>query len=558
MIQEKQTSGCFTNGLKSKSAMESLLTKYGRFFPDIDGLFDFQENAIERLIAGENVLSVVPTGGGKSLIFQLTALHLKGVVIVISPLVALMEEQVAELNKRGISALGLNSSIPFDQQRKILRGLRDSQYKLIYLSPERLQNPFFRSALIASGVEVSMVVIDEAHCISQWGGSFRPDYGQINPFLEFLGNHQIFPNVLCLTATLSKAAREDIAAAFHIKPENVQVTGNVLRANLNLQLTKVKKEKDKPQVLQDFLEKHQPQKTIAYLYSKKKCESFAKDFSGAFQTDFFHAGRDQDSKKSVYDRFKNGQINLLFATTAFGMGINIPDIDCVAQIQLAHSIEEYYQQVGRGWRNKTIPKVCNCLALWSDVNFERRKEGIEKERFSVEGFWESFEKLLGKAKSLSVGKIVNRDKDALVNSPMRLQLLRYALEKQGVIRTIGEMNGSPMTIEFVHDTPLWSSIRTIAKKMDSFSFAAKSLGLTHEEIFRHLYEQELAGNIKKLPATRRDIYFEILQSDFTDGTVEEILALINQDIDFRHSQLSELRGMFESGRIEEELRRVLG
>ncbi|MGI4815661.1 MAG: DEAD/DEAH box helicase, partial [Janthinobacterium lividum] len=203
--------------------METLLQKYRSNFPDIHNLYEYQLQVLDRLNKRNNTLAVIPTGGGKSLIYQLMALELEGITLVISPLLALMEEQVNELNeKRSIPALALNSTISFDEQRNILRNLDDT-YRLIYISPERLQNPFFKASLIASGVKVSMVVVDEAHCISQWGSSFRPDYGQINGFVKFLNGNSQHPFLLCLTATLSDSARKDIATEFLIKEENIVV-----------------------------------------------------------------------------------------------------------------------------------------------------------------------------------------------------------------------------------------------------------------------------------------------------------------------------------------------
>jgi ATP-dependent DNA helicase RecQ len=193
--------------------MNKLLQKHKVHFSDISSLYEYQEEVLECLSNWKDTLAIIPTGGGKSLIYQMFALELSGITIVIQPLLALMKEQVKELNEiRQIPALALNSSLSFIEQRETLRKLSSTNYKLIYMSPERLQNSFFRAALLASGVKISMIVIDEAHCISQWGSSFRPDYGQINKFKTFLQANNHTPITLCLTATLSKPARQDIAS----------------------------------------------------------------------------------------------------------------------------------------------------------------------------------------------------------------------------------------------------------------------------------------------------------------------------------------------------------
>lgn len=523
--------------------MEELLQKYQENFNDIPYLYEYQKQVIEKLYQRNNTLAIIPTGGGKSLIYQLMAMELEGITIVISPLLALMEEQVNELNeKRKIPSLALNSNISFLDQREILRTLGDN-YKLLYLSPERLQNPFFRASLIASGIKVSMIVVDEAHCISQWGSSFRPDYGQIKGFVEFLKNKNHNPFLLCLTATLSEVARKDIVTEFDIEQENI-VIKDIIRTNLSLYFQEVEQEDEKADYLREFLTKHQSQKSIAYLYSKKKCEQYASDFSDNYKAGYYHSSIDAEDKQQAYSQFVNGELDILFATTAFGMGINIPDIDCVIHLQIPNSVEEYYQQVGRGWRRKDVEKECQCLALWSEVNFDRRLKEIENEKYTVEHLKEAFNLLIGSARIKRNGQVVNKDKDALANSDYNLQLIRYKLERYGIIRTIGETNGTPLTIEFYNNTPLWNEIVKSADDMDSFNYVSQDLGLSITTIIEHLYEQDLAGNIKKLPAMKKDIYFEILILQLEQSLAEKIVAEINVEIDFKIERLNELKELF--------------
>lgn len=539
--------------------MEQLLKKYSSHFSDIPSLYDYQTEVLEKLCKQKNTLAVIPTGGGKSLLYQLMALELKGITLVISPLLALMEEQVNELNiKRKISALALNSKNPFNEQREILRSLKQDSYKLIYISPERLQNPFFRAALISSKINISMIVIDEAHCISQWGSGFRPDYGQINGFVKFLKQNNQKPFLLCLTATLSQLARNDIAAEFEIDNDNVYLSSSIIRKNLKLNFQKVENEEVKTEYLNQFLEKYKPNKAIAYLYSKYECENYADEFSENYSTDYYHAEVESEEKSEVYNKFVNGEIDILFATTAFGMGINIPDIESVIHLHIPNSVEEYYQHVGRGWRKKTEIKDCNCLALWSDVNFDRRKKEIENQKYDLEYLDEAFKTLIGGAKIKTVGQVVNKDKDALMHSEYNLQLLKYKLERHNIIRTIGEINGSPLTIQLSTNTELWSKITEEARMgMDSFGFVCKTLGISLSDVISHLYEEDLKGNIKKLPATKKDIYFELLVTELDTSIAEKIVSEINAEIEFRVSQLDELKELFSSEDFEEKLKSTL-
>jgi ATP-dependent DNA helicase RecQ len=539
--------------------MENLLEKYKSNFPEIDSLFDYQEEVLKLLAAKKNTLSIIPTGGGKSLIFQLAALELEGITLVISPLLALMDEQVNELNDlRNIKALALNSNLSFVEQRQLLRNLKNESFKLVYVSPERLQNPFFRAGLIASGIPVSLIVVDEAHCISQWGSSFRPDYGQINSFVEFLKSEKQNPFLFCLTATLSKKARKDILEEFQISGEQVFIASNMIRDNLKLHFQKVEHEDEKEHFLRDFLKTHKPQKSIAYLYSKRECENYSERLSDSYSTDYFHAGRDSTEKQSVYQSYLKSEIQILFATTAFGMGINIPDIECVVHLHIPNSIEEYYQQAGRGWRKKTELKDCQCLALWSNVNFDRRRQDLENHKYDIDLLKKAFKVLIGGAKIKRIGQVVNKDKDAMLNSEYNLQLLKYKLEKHGVLKTIGEVNGTPLSIKLTTDTEFWSKIKQSAKDgMDSFSFVSRMLDVPILDIIHHLYDQDLEGNIEKLPAMKKDIFFELLTVELSDSISEKIVEEINNELDFRIMQLNELQELFLSNNHEEKLYAVL-
>ncbi len=523
-------------------------------------MYDYQNNVLDILLNRENALAIIPTGGGKSLLYQLLSLELDGITIVISPLIALMNEQVNELNNRGIKAIALNSNYSLPEQRNILRNLGQSGVKLLYIAPERLQNPFFRAALIASKANISMIVVDEAHCISQWGSGFRPDYSQIPNFINFLNNNNRHsPLVLCLTATLSVNARIDIAEAFRVKPQNVYVYADILRSNLSLNFEKVDLEEEKEVKLRTFFEEFKPKKVIAYLYSKPLTRKYAKQFQSDFATGYYNADIDPEERDEVYQDFLNNKIEVLFATTAFGMGVNIPDIESVVHIHIPNSIEEYYQQVGRGWRCKNPIKICNCLALWSEKNFRERERDLLKQKYSSDDIRDAYRSLTGSAEITVVGHVVNKSKDTFLSGKeYNLQLLKHKLEKYGMIRTLGELNGSPETIIMQTPTLFWQKIQKAAKDgMDSFSYVSEELGINLQEIIDHLYEQDLKNNIKKLPAMQKDMFFEILSLELADNVVAQIANEINENIDYRIKQLNSLRELFEGKDIHEILMKSL-
>ncbi len=538
--------------------MTDLLKKYKKHFQEINELYDYQKTVLKFLSYKNNTLSIIPTGGGKSLIYQLASLENEGATIVICPLIALMNEQVDELNKRGIPALALNSEISFDRQRKILRNLNNSEYKLIYLSPERLQNYLFRASLISSGCKISMIVIDEAHCVSQWGGSFRPEYNQIGEFVKYLNSNNINPYLFSLTATLAKEPRKDILRAFSIKKENVFIYENMIRENLNLTFKQVNKENEKEQELLDFIQKYNPQKIVAYLYSKPGSENYADQFRNlGYNTSYFHADLSKDQKELVYENFKNNRIQILFATTAFGLGINIPDIESVVQIHIPNSVEEYYQQVGRGWRDKNNLKTCNCLALWSDTNFDRRKKEVAKEKYTPPFIYRAYKKIIGSAKIKLKGQIVNKDKESLLYSKENLQLIRYKLESKGILETLGEINGSISTIKLKKNTPFWNKILELSNGIDSLSYVTKISDITIPQIIDHLYEQELNDNIKSVPASKRDIYFKVNEVELPEQIAKEIMDEVNAFVDLKLTQLDELQDVFSSTNPEKRISEIL-
>lgn len=535
--------------------IKSVFDKYKHQFPEIISLYNYQTNALEKLLNHKNTLCIIPTGGGKSLIFQLAALEFEGVTIVISPLLALMKEQTKGLENRGIYATAFNSELSFNEQREYLRLLSTTNIKLLYLSPERLQNTLFKASLAASNLKVSLIVIDEAHCISQWGHGFRPDYNQIKPFIEFLRGLGNSPVIFGLTATINQKPRADILNVFEINQDDVIVSEDIIRDNLKLEFNEVSNEEEKVSCLLNFHKKINPNKMIVYLYSQLRCEEYSHLFNGyGYRTGYFHAGMESELKENTYYDFLNGNIQILFATTAFGMGMNIPDIDSVVHLQLPESIEEFYQHVGRGGRNSDLCPVCNCLLIWTKTNVQRRREQIEHDKYSKERLDTCFQEfdLANKA-----GKIVNKDKEDLLLSKNNLPLIIDYFEKFKVIESLGEINGSPLKIEFKENTPLWTKIIESTDDFDSFVYAADKTGIDVVEIINHIYEQEYIGNIKKLPAISRQLFFKCNVNNLEEGTANEIISEINSFVDFRLKQYDEFVGLFSADNPNEYIRTIL-
>jgi ATP-dependent DNA helicase RecQ len=511
--------------------MEQLLERY---FPTINNLHLYQTEAITKVQQGENILVIAPTGGGKSLVYQVSALALAGTAIVISPLKSLMSEQYEDLIDRGVDCVSLHGDIPFQQQRDLLRNLSKRKPKLIYVSPERLHNYFFRTALLYAGLKISMVVIDEAHCISQWGIDFRPEYGMIPSFIEFLKGHDQNPVVISLTATLGKKSRKDIQVEFTIQDHNKVIHPDIIRKNLHLEFMQVKEDKEKVDIIRRFIEEKELKKVIVYLYSKKKCEDLAAEFENA---DYYHADRTGYDKDNVAGAFQRGSISILFATTAFGLGINIPDIDGVIHHDIPNSVEEYYQQVGRGARKPEACPSCECLCLWSEKNFDTRKTWIKGETIEEQEILDNFRRFELENRS---GVLVDLPAEEIFGSDRRRFLYRV-LEKYGLCTTIGEVHGYPQTIRFKARTAQWDAILQAAGRRKSYNRIERQSGIAAQDVMKYIYHEELRGNIEYLPAVERIILvrsnFDAIQQTVLDQIINDSQAIEA----FKMGQLSEFK-----------------
>jgi ATP-dependent DNA helicase RecQ len=322
-----------------------------------------QAGVIEAVLAGQDVIVVMPTGGGKSLCYQLPALLFPGVTLVVSPLIALMKDQVDALNARDIPATYINSSLSYDDQLARLRGMSRSEYRLVYIAPERFRNARFIESL--RGCRISLFAIDEAHCISQWGHDFRPDYLRLREAAEALGNSQNRPPIIALTATATPQVRSDIAAQLGLKKASPFVAG-FDRHNLTLRVEPCKSDNDRITAAYQIV-KRAKGSGIIYCSTRKAVD----EVSGKLQRmgltiGAYHAGLDEAKRTRIQDYFMAGDLDAIVATNAFGMGVDKSDIRFVTHYNLPGSIEAYYQEVGRAGRDG-LPSLCTLLFNYIDT-----------------------------------------------------------------------------------------------------------------------------------------------------------------------------------------------
>lgn len=311
-----------------------------------DSLRTGQEELINGILAGHDVLGIMPTGAGKSLCYQLPALILKGITLVISPLISLMSDQVKALNQAGVHAAYINSSLTENQIRMALSYASQGRYKIIYVAPERLNTPRFLD--FACNADISMLTVDEAHCISQWGQDFRPSYLEISGFLTRLPRR---PIVSAFTATATERVKNDIVASLGLNNPVTMVTG-FDRPNLFFRVVTRKGGSQKDNSIINYVKKHEDESGIIYCATKKNVDKLYTLLNEqGISAGRYHAGLSNDERKQNQEDFTYDRIRVMVATNAFGMGIDKSNVRYVLHYNMPQSLEYYYQEAGRAGRD---------------------------------------------------------------------------------------------------------------------------------------------------------------------------------------------------------------
>jgi len=333
-----------------------------------------QEEVVRAALAGRDVLAVMPTGSGKSIGYQLPALLLPGTTLVVSPLIALMKDQVDELVRRGIAAAAIHSLMPAAERRQVIEAAREGRWRLLYVSPERFANERFAATLARE--PLSRFAVDEAHCVSEWGHDFRPDYRRLADVASRCvraDGSAGRPPILAFTATATPEVRDDIVDLLALEDPEIFVAG-FDRPNLFLDVRRVSGDLEKQAILPDLVGSR---RALVYAATRKSSERAAHALrSAGLAAEAYHAGLADAERLRVQNAFAVGAARVVCATNAFGMGIDRPDVEVVVHYELPGSLEAYYQEIGRGGRDG---RPADAILLWNYVDVRTREFLIERE-----------------------------------------------------------------------------------------------------------------------------------------------------------------------------------
>jgi len=505
---------CFRVAAVVKKFFITMTTTIHHTLKTVFGFHQFrapQQDVIERVVAGEDVFLVMPTGGGKSLCYQIPALHRDGVAIVVSPLIALMKDQVDALIANGVRAACLNSSLSSFEVGRVFQQMDAGTLDLLYVAPERLLMPDFLERL--GNLKLSLFAIDEAHCISQWGHDFRPEYTQLGRL------RALFPGVpiVAMTATADPETRKDILGQLGLADAAIFVAGF---DRPNITYTVIPKQKPMAQ-LSSFLTGRRGEAGIVYALSRKRVEEVAERLRDAgFSAAAYHAGLPDHERKRVQEAFQRDDIRIVVATVAFGMGIDKPNVRFVVHYDMPKSVESYYQETGRGGRDG-LPSEALMLFGMGDVMTARKliENSDNAERVKIE--IQKLNAMVGYAEALTCrrrallsyfGDLREHDCDncdICTDPPQRFDASEQARKALSCVYRVGERFGMMHVIEVLRGSKSQRVLDLRHNRLSTYGIGADTPAHEWENIFRQLIHlgylaQDFTnyGVLKLTPAAR--------------------------------------------------------
>ena len=533
---------------------------FKKYFPKLACLFNlnkFQKKTIENVISNNNTLCIMPTGGGKSLVYWMSGLTLGGITVVISPLIALIDEQSEKIKEQGYEVLTIHGGIDAMKQSKILKDFVNKVInpKFIFVSPEKIATDgFFEYCLKERRAEIKLIAIDEVHCVSQWGASFRPFYKRIPTFLNGLYSiEEQRPRILALTATLNPKEVIDICKEFDISKSNIIRDNTLMRSEITLKVLKFKNENEKEEKLWDIIKIHRNEKILVYAYrigSNHGVEGLAKtaDEKG-YKSVCFHGEMSAIERREIIWKYKNDEINVAFATNAFGMGIDIPDIRVVIHYMIPESVEQYYQEIGRAARDGD---AANAYILYSNKNID------VKRRYFIDASFPKEEKLITTYKKIT-GNITGLNTLAYFEDEDMQKCLSYYLDC-GVLSIICKGFSNLKCLLDVKDTDLQTILNSTKTK--GLISSVKKTNIEPQIITNNVYKSILNGNVKTDKALDRRLIIKTNESQISDEKMKGILDQIDEKRKYKHGLLDYFVFLIDDNpssiELHQEIARYLG
>lgn len=521
--------------------------KYKELFPDLDfELSDYQTKSVNKIVNEEkNTLSIIPTGGGKSLIYWLSGRILEGMTIVISPLIALMEEQAEKLSNRNCSTLLLHGQVNSKEQAENLIKLAKGEFTpdFIFVSPERLATDgMLEYCFKKRNSDIKLIVIDEVHCVSQWGDSFRPFYKRIKDFINNIyENDYKKARVLALTATINPKEIEDICKEFEIEAGDIVRDNQLMRREINLNVFKVAVEEEKEEKLWNLFRLHQGEKILVYDYrknhgfnnelTKRSVEDLSKKANDrGFNSTYFHGDMSAQERIDIINRYKNNEIDIIFATNAFGMGIDIPDIRVVVHFMIPESIEQYYQEIGRAARDNRYGGSAISYLLYSNKNISVKKElFIGKTYPTKEDLIHAYDNIAKNSTGLDMFYYFDNDEKVQKCLPYFLQFNLIELVCKGVadLKHLDKIED-----EFINNALSKTRILKTPK-----AILSKNPEIEPKELMEKVYDAVIYNRVNLLKPFTKVLLINIKEPTLPEETLNAILDNIQKKKEYRNGLL---------------------
>lgn len=523
-------------------------------FPNLAKKFELtelQKSVVEQVLSKENTLCILPTGGGKSLTYWLSGIGLEGITLVVSPLTALIDEQASNLESHGYEVLTLHSGIDAKRQVNLLKDFYHKKLnpKFIFASPERISTDgLFEYCIEARKDEIKLIAVDEIHCVSQWGHSFRPFYKHIPTFLDNIYGES-WPTVLGLSATLNRKEIADICESFHIKSGYVIKSELLVRTEIELKKFKFLKEDEKLEKLWQLLKIHQKEKTLVYVYRVKGKNSTEELTQAAIEQGIkavhFHSEVSSKEKQEIIDRFKNNELDVVFATNAFGMGIDIPDIRVVIHFMIPESIAQYYQEVGRASRDK---QASNAYLLYSNKNIEVKKSHfIDKSFPTLDELKAAFTKMTSNKKGF---KTLTYFDDEEVQ-----KCLPYFIDN-GIIEIAAKSITSLNIFSNVNDKEL-AELISLTKTKNMITTMKKS-GKSAQEISDVVFGAIISDNVRLEKSLGKCLVIQSYLEELDEQTLQSLEQYGLEKKEYKHAHLDYFVHILENCENSKELHQEIG